>query len=209
MVQTKIKICGLRTPEDVRIVNRYRPDYAGFICCARFWRYVPKEDLKLLAKMIAPNIRKVGVFVDNPAEEVSSYINEGLIDDVQLHGQEDEEYIKKLRLLCRKEDGSDVHIIKAFRIQGPQDITRASLSSSDFILLDSGQGSGKTFDWRLIRNIGRNYFLAGGLNPDNLEKAVSQYRPYAVDISSGVETDRHKDESKVKRVIEIIRGGRI
>lgn len=201
METAKIKICGLRTQADVAIVNHLLPDYAGFICCDRFWRYVPREALRELSRLTDSRIRKVGVFVDSPPEEVSSYIKEGLIDIAQLHGHESEEDIRKLK-------DSGCQVIKAFRIGSEEDISRASASSADYVLLDSGQGTGQTFDWNLIRDIGRNFFLAGGLNPENLSQAIERVHPFAVDISSGVETDRHKDADKVRKCIEIARGGR-
>jgi len=210
---TKIKICGLRTPEDIEIVNRYLPDYAGFICCSRFWRYVDKETLRSLSLHVAPGIKKVGVFVDDPVETVSSYIDEGLVDLVQLHGHEDDDYIEALRssiAMQKKQEQSpdsanSACIIKAFQIHSEDDIRAAASSRADLVLLDSGQGSGRTLDWRLIRDIGRPFFLAGGLDPDNLREAIDRFHPYAVDISSGVETDRHKDENKVRLAVETVR----
>ena len=203
MKDTKIKICGLRTPEDIQIINRFRPDFAGFICCSRFWRFIPKEDLRVLSDQTDPGIRKVRVFVDDPVEVVSSYIKEGLIDLVQLHGREDESYMERLR----KETGG-APIIKAFRIRCQEDIREAAASSADYILLDGGQGEGRTFDWSLLDEAGRDYFLAGGLNPENIGEALRRYHPYAVDISSGVETEKHKDADKVRECIRITRGGR-
>lgn len=202
MGDTKIKICGLRTREDIEIINRNRPDFAGFICCSRFWRYVPKDTLLDLSAMVEPGIRRVGVFVDDPVETVSSYINEGLVDLVQLHGKEGDDYIEALRAAI---GAQKTRIIKAFQIRSEDDIKAAASSRADLVLLDSGQGSGRTFDWRLIRDVGRPFFLAGGLGPDNLEEAVGRFHPFAVDISSGVETDRHKDPDKVKRAVEAVR----
>lgn len=200
MGKTKIKICGLRRPEDIDIINSCLPDYAGFICCSRFWRYVPRESLRELSAKTDRRIRRVGVFVDDPVEIVSSYIKEGLIDIVQLHGNEDEDYIRRLRELAEK-----TPVIKAFRIREQADMDRALMCSADMVLLDGGQGQGKTFDWKLVRSWGRKFFLAGGLGPDNLKQAVSALHPYAVDMSSGVETDRCKDADKVRRAVEIVR----
>lgn len=218
MALTRIKICGLRRPEDIDMINRCLPDYAGFICCSRFWRYVPKDTLRVLSEKTDRRIRKVGVFVDDPVEVVSSYIKQGLVDMVQLHGHEDEEYIRKLRDSLsdwrqQNEAGTDrppaqkrhPEIIKAFKIHSGEDIMKARSSSADLILLDGGSGNGVMFDWSLIHDIGRDYFMAGGLTPDNMKQAVERFHPYAVDISSGVETDRIKDESKIRQAVEAVR----
>lgn len=201
---TKIKICGLRRPEDIEIINRYRPDFAGFICSEPFWRYVPEEKLGELTAKVAPGIRRVGVFVDDSPEKAAEFVRKGLIDIVQLHGQEDEYYIRSLRKIMVFY-GRTAPVVKAFRIRSAADITAAAHSIADLVLLDGGTGSGKTFDWQLIRDIGRDYFLAGGLNPGNIREAVGRFHPFAVDVSSGVETDRIKDPEKIEKCIEAVR----
>ncbi|MEE8886494.1 MAG: phosphoribosylanthranilate isomerase [Eubacteriales bacterium] len=203
-MMTKIKLCGMRREEDIRAVNEIRPDYIGFICSSRFWRYIPMEKAAALKAMLDPGIKAVGVFVDEPAETIMEYLKNGVIDMVQLHGGESEEYIGGLRKAMREED-LEVPVIRAFRIKSGEDIARAKASSADYILLDSGQGSGETFDWTMIRDIGRDFFLAGGLNAGNVRKAIDQYHPFAVDISSGVETDRLKDPEKMRRTCEEVR----
>ena len=201
MSVTKIKICGLRSEEDIRIVNRCQPDYAGFICCSRFRRYVPSDTLEQLSKLLHPGIRKVGVFVDQPVEQIAQIVRRQLVDIIQLHGCEDERYISGLRQLIP----SEIRIMKAFQIYSAEDICQVEASTADDVLLDGGQGSGQTFDWRKIESMNRPFFLAGGLNPENVEEAVRRLHPCAVDVSSGVETDGHKDEEKVRQLIRRVR----
>ena len=201
MSVTKIKICGLRSEEDIRIVNRCQPDYAGFICCSRFRRYVPSDTLEQLSKLLHPGIRKVGVFVDQPVEQIAQIVRRPLVDIIQLHGCEDERYISGLRQLIP----SEIRIMKAFQIHSAEDICQVEASTADDVLLDGGQGSGQTFDWRKIESMNRPFFLAGGLNPENVEEAVRRLHPCAVDVSSGVETDGHKDEEKVRQLIRRVR----
>ena len=201
MSVTKIKICGLRSEEDIRIVNRCQPDYAGFICCSRFRRYVPPDTLEQLSKLLHPEIRKVGVFVDQPVEQIAQIVRRQLVDIIQLHGCEDERYISGLRQLIP----SEIRIMKAYQIHSAEDICQVEASTADDVLLDGGQGSGQTFDWRKIESMNRPFFLAGGLNPENVEEAVRRLHPCAVDVSSGVETDGHKDEEKVRQLISRVR----
>lgn len=201
MSVTKIKICGLRSEEDIRIVNRCQPDYAGFICCSRFRRYVPSDTLEQLSKLLHPEIRKVGVFVDQPVEQIAQIVRRQLVDIIQLHGCEDERYISGLRQLIP----SEIRIMKAFQIHSAEDICQVEASTADDVLLDGGQGSGQTFDWRKIESMNRPFFLAGGLNPENVEEAVRLLHPCVVDVSSGVETDGHKDEEKVRQLISRVR----
>lgn len=193
---TKIKFCGLRTENDIMLVNRIRPDFAGFILSRRFWRYA--GDFEKLRPHLDNNIAVVGVFVDNPLEEVAHYLNCGMIDYAQLHGSEDEEYIKSLQKAGGK-------VIKAFKITSEDDVKRAFSSPADLVLLDSGTGTGEQFDWQLITNFGRDYFLAGGLTPENAAEAVKKFHPYALDVSSGIETDKVKDEAKMFKFADAVR----
>lgn len=198
----KIKICGLRRLEDIEAVNEFGPDYAGFIVdVPRSFRSVTPEKLKELTEGLRKEIIPVGVFVDAPEDLPARLLNEGIIGMAQLHGSEDEEYIKRLRNLT---DGSP--LIKAFSIKKEEDIARALKSSADYILLDQGKGgTGKAFDWSLIREMNRPFFLAGGVGPENLDKAISQIQPYAVDLSSSVETEKWKDPEKIRQVVDIAR----
>lgn len=191
---TKIKICGLRREEDIDYVNEVNADFAGFILSPRFWRYVEPSNVKRWRSKLTGITKVVGVMVDEDVSYAAELINDGTIDIVQLHGNETEDYIKRLRTLT---DNKAI-ITKVFIVKSSEDIELAKGSSADYVLLDSGTGTGETFDWQLIRDIGREFFLAGGLNPDNVSEAVMKYNPFAVDVSSGVETDKIKDVNKIK-----------
>lgn len=198
---TKIKICGLRRPEDIEYVNEVKADFAGFILSPKFWRYIAPEQVKILRKNVPSSTKIVGVVVDEDINYVASLINDGTIDIAQLHGSENEDYIRKLRLLTFDR----AVITKVFIIKSDEDIKKAKASSADYVLLDSGTGTGNTFDWTIIRDIGRDYFLAGGLNPSNVGEAVLKYHPFAVDVSSGVETEKVKDSEKIKLFAQAVR----
>lgn len=201
---TRIKFCGMRRREDIEAVNRIHPDYIGFICTDRFWRYIPPEKAAELKAMLDPSIRAVGVFVDEPYEKIAHYLKEGIIDIVQLHGNESEYYIRKLRDVMAFQN-TIAPVIQACRVRTPADLVKAEHSAADYILLDNGAGTGQTFDWKLIRDIGREYFLAGGLTPENVGEAVDRFHPFAVDMSSGLETDRIKDPGKMRKAAEEVR----
>ena len=194
---TKIKFCGLKRPEDIKYANELKPDFIGFVFALGRKRTVDEDTAKELKNLLDSDIKAVGVFVDEDVKKVAKLLNDGIIDIAQLHGSEDEEYIKTLRSLCSKE------IIKAVVIQSVDDIKRADESSADYVLLDSGTGSGLKFDWDLIKEINRPYFLAGGLNCDNIENALNILNPYAVDVSSGIETEGLKDFDKMCKFAEL------
>lgn len=179
--------------------NELRPDYIGFVFAKKSKRYVAPEQAAMLKKLLDPAIRAVGVFVNESPETVAGLLNGGIIDIAQLHGTEDEEYIRKLRGLTKKP------VIKAFRIESENDIQEAEKNSADYVLLDSGVGTGTVFDWTLLQNIQRPYFLAGGLSPENAEIAVRWLRPYAVDVSSGIETGGVKDKVKMTAFVAAVR----
>ena len=192
---TKVKICGLSRECDIEYVNRLTPDYIGYVFWQRSRRYVTREQAEALTRRLDEAITPVGVFVDEEPELVSRLANEGTIKVIQLHGHEDEAYLKELRNM------TDAPIIKAFKIRGDEDIEKANTFPSDYILLDNGYGTGQTFDWSFVRGIKRPFFLAGGVNADNVAEAIDKLHPYAVDISSGVETDGYKDFDKMRHFI--------
>ena len=198
---TKIKICGLRRPQDIEAVNAARPDFAGFVVeVPGSRRSVDKRELRELAGRLEEGILSVGVFVNAPPELVAELLEEGTLDLAQLHGQEDEIYMAELRRLTEKP------LIQAFSIQTGQDAERALESRADYLLLDQGRGgTGQTFDWSLLPEINRPFFLAGGLGEENLERAIRQVRPWAVDLSSSLETDGQKDPEKILRAVELVR----
>lgn len=196
---TKIKICGLRRVEDVDFVNEAKPDFAGVILCRRFWRSVDFDQAKLLRKHLDPNIPLVGVFVNDRFFDVLVALRQGIVDMVQLHGTESEDYITSMQLMSRKP------VIKACQVHDASVIPYAVNSAADHILLDSGSGSGQTFDWSIVKDVQRPFMLAGGLTPENIPAAISAIHPWGVDLSSGVETDRVKDRAKILAAVEAVR----
>lgn len=196
---TKIKLCGLSRRCDIEAANELKPEYIGFVFAPKSKRYVSKKTAEELKHLLSPDIQTVGVFVNEASEAIANLLNSGIIDIAQLHGSEDEEYIRQLRLY------TDKPIIKAFRIVSKQDIDAANSSTADYVLLDSGGGTGEVFDWELIRGMKRFYFLAGGLGICNVERAVETLSPYAVDVSSGVETDGLKDKIKMEKFVTAVR----
>lgn len=199
---TKIKICGLRRMEDIAVINDLKPDFAGFILSKPFRRYVSPELAEQLCGQLQSGITSVGVFVNEPVDYVADLLNRRIIDMAQLHGDEDETYIATLREQCKFP--AIQKLSKAFRIQSNADIEKARNCTADYVLLDSGTGSGIVFDWSLIQNIERPYFLAGGLSPDNVTPAILKCRPFAVDVSSGVETDGQKDREKMQAFVKAV-----
>ena len=189
----KLKICGLSRPDDIRYVNEACVDYAGFIInFPKSHRNVSPEKVLSLKKLLSPDIKAVGVFVDEEISVICGLYTEGAIDIIQLHGHEDNEYINKLRAHV-----PDAEIWKAFKIRSNDDILECVSSSADKILLDNGYGTGQHFDWSLVNNIERPFILAGGLTPENIPKAIRLLNPWGIDISSGVETNGYKDKNKI------------
>lgn len=194
--RVRIKICGLSRPCDIDYVNASKPDYIGFVF-AKSKRQVSPKQAAELKRRLDPDICAVGVFVNEEPERIAALVRDGVIDWVQLHGQEDEAYIDRLRKLLARA-GNACPIIKAFSIRTPEDVKNACKSSADYILLDQGAGgTGKPFDWRMIGEIGRPFFLAGGLGPENIASAL-RTGAFALDVSSGVETDGFKDAEKIE-----------
>lgn len=196
---TRIKFCGLTRPGDILAANALKPEYIGFVFAPASRRYLFPEQAAALRQLLDPDIRAVGVFVDETPETVAGLLNRGVIDLAQLHGREDETYLCRLRAL------TDRPVIQAFRVQSAADLLRAGQSSADFVLLDSGAGTGTRFDWSLLRDFRRPYFLAGGLTPDNVARAVAALHPFAVDVSSGIETDGAKDPTKMAALAAAVR----
>lgn len=195
----RIKLCGLSRLCDIEAANALRPDYVGFVFAPASRRYVSPETARALKEKLLPEIAAVGVFVDEKPENVAALLHEGVIDLAQLHGHEDEAYLQQLRAL------TDNQLIRAFRVRKKEDAAAAEESTADYVLLDSGAGTGKTFDWSLVRAVRRPYFLAGGLDPDNVADAVRELTPFAVDVSSGIETDGLKDPEKMAAFVTAVR----
>ena len=202
---TKIKICGLSRPEDIEAANRIRPEFIGFVFWKKSKRYVDPDTASALRLILDPHIKAVGVFVDAPVEEVSDLLNRGIIDIAQLHGNEDEDYIDDLREL------TDKPLMQAFQLKGETEeeakltLLQAKYSSADYVLIDSGMGSGKPFNWDLLKGFDREYFLAGGLEEGNVGEAIAKTNCFAVDVSSNVETDGKKDSKKMEGFVNAVR----
>ena len=197
----KIKICGLKRLEDIEIVNKYKPDYIGFVF-ADSKRKVSHDLAFEMKNNLASNIVSVGVFVDADIDEIVELFDMGVIEIAQLHGLESEDYIRNLK----ENTNYKLKIINAIEMSDEKDLLEYDNSLSDYLLLDSGKGSGKTFDWSLIRtDLTKDFFLAGGINISNVNSAIEEFNPFAVDLSSSLETDGFKDENKLKEIMEVIR----
>lgn len=204
---TGIKICGLQRPEDIEAVNAAGPDYIGFVF-AEGKRTVTKEQAHRLKERLAASILAVGVFVNEDPDTVADTVRAVPLDLVQLHGDEDEAYIRRLRSLL----GEGIPLIRAVRVKSREQIQRAEQLPCEYLLLDTyvkGQygGSGKSFDRKLIPPLSKPFFLAGGLTGENLKEALEggESRPFCVDISSGAETDGKKDAEKIQKLVRIVR----
>jgi len=198
---TKVKICGLRSEQDIACANRCLPDYVGFVF-ADSKRRINAETARGLKKQLDYRIQAVGVFVNQGIDLITRLCRQGVIDCVQLHGDEDETYIRALR------ESVSHRIIKAV---GVADALPVLPVSPDYLLFDTASaqrgGTGKSFDWQVLEDhSGPPYFLAGGLDSHNVAQAVERLHPYCVDVSSGVETDGRKDPEKIDRFIKRARG---
>lgn len=196
----KLKICGLSRPCDITYVNEAQPDFAGFVInYPKSRRSVTPQQVAQLRAGLDDAVLPVGVFVNEAPELVAQLLNEGVISMAQLHGNEDAAYLEKLRAL------TDGRLIQAFTIRSAADAERAMQSAADYILLDNGKGTGERFDWHLIREISRPWILAGGLTPDNMMQAAKELHPWALDLSSGVETEGYKDREKILAATAAVR----
>ena len=198
---TKLKICGLTCEEDIAAVNEVKPDFAGFIIeVSSSRRNLSAEQVKVLVKGLDKEILPVGVFVDARPELPISLLRDGSLWAAQLHGNEDEEYIEKIQNMTGKP------VIKAFSIKTPEDVQRALRSPADYILLDQGTGgTGEPFDWSLVPPVRRPFFLAGGIGFENLREAISTLHPWAVDLSSSLETNGKKDPVKIRQIVRMLK----
>lgn len=196
---TKIKFCGLTRPCDIEAANAIKPDYIGFVFAPNSKRRVGYKQAVDLKNLLSKDIKAVGVFLNEDISQVISLLNLGIIDAAQLHGDESSDYIARIQ----QETGKPV--IKAFQIHSEQDVAAAEETIADFIILDAGAGEGKTFDWSLIEHFKKPYFLAGGLNADNVSEALRRLHPYALDVSTGIETDGVKDTNKMAAFAQAVR----
>ncbi|MCM1115387.1 MAG: phosphoribosylanthranilate isomerase [Clostridium sp.] len=188
----KIKICGIRRNVDIEYVNALLPDYIGFILSDGFRRSISFDTAKKLKAGLDSKIKAVGVFVDDDIDKINSALSAGIIDLVQLHGSETAEYCKKI----------NAPVIKYFK---PDMFAHIDEYDTEYLLFDSGTGTGKAFDWSKIPKTDKPFFLAGGIGADNIQNALEQVNPYCVDLSSSVETDGYKDYNKIKQIMESVR----
>lgn len=200
----KVKICGIRRMEDVDYLNETMPDFAGFVF-ADTRRQVTPEQAWQLRQRLDRRIMAFGVFVNAPADIVCGRVKDGSIDAVQLHGDETEAYIRKLRTVI------DVPVIKAVRARQAADILAADRLPCEYLLLDAYSpsqygGTGRVFAWDIIpEKLSHPYFLAGGLNEGNIQEAMTRVSCFGVDLSGGVETDGIKDRNKIQTIVNIVR----
>ncbi|MDR1754643.1 MAG: phosphoribosylanthranilate isomerase [Eubacterium sp.] len=188
---TKVKVCGIKSPNDIYAVNLFKPDYIGFVF-AESKRKVTGDQALALRKILLPEIIPIGVFVNESADNIAVLAKNGVIDIIQLHGNETEDFILEVKEKTGKQ------VIKAVGVEKQEDIERWRKSSSDYLLFDYKiPGEGQRFDWNLITKTDKPFFLAGGINPDNVEAAIKFINPFAVDVSSGVETNGVKDSEKI------------
>lgn len=202
----KIKLCGIKRPEDIGYLNEFRPDYAGFVFAGEKRRVSPQQ-AAVLAERLDPDIRRVGVFVNEEPSHIAAAVRLAGLDTVQLHGDESAETIRTLRRLL-----PGTAIWKAVRLRDESSIPDALPLGADLLLIDSFSksaygGTGKTANLGLLRraNPAAPYFLAGGLNAENIRDIVREFSPYGVDISSGIETGGVKNRSKIEQIMRILR----
>ena len=195
----KIKLCGMMKPCDIEYANRVKPDFVGFIF-ANTRRKISAAQAKQFREALDAEIPAVGVFVNEDISVITSLVQNGCIDLIQLHGEEDADYIRRLREVC------DVPVIKAVKVQTVEQIRQAAALPVDYLLLDTYRkgvlgGTGETAEGELF---GKPYFLAGGLHAGNLREAAA-LGSYGLDVSSGIETDGSKDFTKMVKVMELVR----
>ena len=205
---TKIKICGLSWREDIESVNMVSPDYIGFIMgFPKSHRNITIERAKTLRAGLKEGIQVVGVFVDAEISMIVDACAQKVIDVIQLHGREDIRYIERLKAVLASVE-VQAKIIKAIQVKSKEDLTLIKEVPADMILLDAGMGGGKLFSQEqmdLLKSVNRDYFLAGGLNPENVSELLESLHPFGVDVSSGVETEKKKDRKKIRRFVQNVR----
>lgn len=191
----KIKICGLKRKEDIEIVNKFKPDYIGFVFADSPRKIDFNQALKLKSHL-NKEISSVGIFVNEDIDKIIDAFSKNIFEIVQLHGEEDVNYIKKLK----NKSNNELIIIKAIDMN--KNININEFNDVDYLLLDNGKGTGKTFNWDLIKGINKPFFLAGGLNINNINEAISKTSPFAIDLSSATESNGIKDKTKIKNIME-------
>jgi phosphoribosylanthranilate isomerase len=207
----KIKICGVLREEDIEYINEARPDYTGFVFAESRRKVTPAHAAKL-RRRLAEGIEAVGVFVNASIDEIIALCRDGIVSLVQLHGTEDDAYIARL-----KEAAGGVQVIKVIKSAELLSLVEAGktvAAGANYYLIDSGAGSGKTFDWNLLRpespcaswlqSSGKRWFLAGGITVDKIKQAM-ELNPFAIDVSGGAETNGIKDRNKIVQLTAMVR----
>lgn len=208
----KIKICGLKRVEDIGYANEVKPDYIGFVF-APSKRQISYEQAKNLKLQLNKDILAVGVFVNASIQEIRMCIQDGTIDVVQLHGNETNEYIRRLKTEVNNSKSNNsklneniyIPIIKAVTVSNIDDIKKCTSSEADYLLYDSGSGSGRVFNWDFLKESSRPYFLAGGICQENIHQAIEAENLFCIDVSSGAEIDGVKDLEKMKKIVNVVR----
>ncbi len=196
----RIKICGLTREEDVRALKNLDVDFAGFIFVPGTPRHLDISRAKKLTGLVPSGVRRVGVFLDERPETVRRIAADCGLDFLQFHGNESPEYCSRFGL----------PYFKTVRVLGPIETDRLAGYQPEAFLLDTysrraAGGTGRTFDWSLAREAsgrGMKFLLAGGLNPENVARAIEEVRPWGVDVSSGVESaPGFKDPEKLRSFV--------
>lgn len=198
----RIKICGLTSIPDIQAANRIMPDYVGFVFAAGR-RRVGNLQAAMMRDYLDSRIPAVGVFVNAKIQEILHLAGSGVIQMIQLHGDENQEYLRRLRL------STDLPVIRAVRVRNTVDIRAAEAQNCEYFLLDTYTkggygGSGQQFDWSLIPTFKKPFFLAGGISVENAARAAAT-GAYCLDVSSSVETDGRKDPVKMEKMVETVR----
>ncbi|MDR2314483.1 MAG: phosphoribosylanthranilate isomerase [Spirochaetaceae bacterium] len=209
----KIKICGLFREKDIDYANEAVPDYVGFVFAPKSRRRISPGGAAALREKLREGIVPVGVFVNAAVDEIAALYRDGVIAMVQLHGGETDEYIDRLRERC------GAPLVRAAGAESlekgaPGSFPLCGPAKAEYLLLDSGTGgTGRSFNWKLLdmlqnpNSAGRPVFLAGGIGLHNIDGALAR-KPYAVDISSGAETDGIKDRKKMIALVQRVRAYR-
>ena len=211
----KIKICGLKREEDIEYVNVCKPDYIGFVFAGQK-RKIDYDTAKHLKSKLDSSIRAVGVFVNENIEFIDRLVCDNIIDMIQLHGDEDENYISRLKEHLSVRGNQDIPIIKGVRVRSKEQVLESESLPVDYLLLDAFSekdygGVGVTFNHKLIPELCKPYMLAGGIDYENVTKIIENISlknvsaPVCVDVSSSVETDGYKDYKKIKEMVDVVR----
>nr|WP_314670386.1 phosphoribosylanthranilate isomerase [uncultured Oribacterium sp.] len=203
-----VKYCGITKEEEIQHLQQLPIDYVGFVFYKKSKRYVDKEQARRLREKLNPSLPALGVFVEEEIPKILALLQEGIIQGVQLHGEEEEAYVLKLKQEMAKL-GTKPFLWQAFILKEEKDIERANASPADLILLDGGKGEGKEAEAGLLQKIHRPYILAGGLSSENVAEKIKAFSPYGLDVSSGIEEQGEegirKSPEKMESFIRLVR----